>query len=201
MLARTDGLLTKALSQDESEERFSRPPVFNMLGVNYCFSSIVLDEFHRIEDVKGLEASAYEVDDILRAGARAPDAPKLIAMPEIDHGEMKLFDIFRPFVHTVLIFPAFDAHIDASSVITALAKYSPGLVSSVIVLPQDSSVSALDGISSGLVLRDEEGHAYKAYGVEAGQARIVIVRPDGWIGAIIRGVGGVEKYFSAIMAA
>lgn len=201
MLGRSDGLLKKAFSRDQPDGGFVRPPVFHMLGVNYCFSSIVLDEFHRKEDAKGLAASAYEVDDILRAGARAPDSPNLVTIHGKTNGETTLFDVFRTCIHTVLIFPASDKYAEDLSMTMILNKYQPGLVSSVVILPQESSVTILDGSSSDLVLKDAGGYAYNAYGVEAGKGRIVIVRPDGWIGAIVRGVEGVEKYFSMIFGA
>lgn len=201
MLGRSDGILRKTFSRDAPDVGVVRPPAFHMLGVNYCFSPIVLDEFHRIEDAKDLAASAYEVDDILRAGARAPDSPNLATIHGKTHGETTLFNIFRTCIHTVLIFPASDKYAEDPSITMTLNKYQPGLVSSVVILPQDSSVTIFDGSSSDLVLKDEGGYAYNVYGVEAGQSRIVIVRPDGWIGAIVRGVEGVEKYFSMIFGA
>lgn len=199
MLSRCDVLLRKALSHDDPDGTFARPPVFHMLGVNYCFSSVVLDEFHRIEDVKGLAASAYEVDDILRAGARAPDAPKLMVVNESRTRETRIFDILRTSTHTILIFSAPNAHTVIPTIMTILDKYQRGLIYSVVILPQGSSVPVYDWVSSDLIVQDEGGYAYEAYGVEAEQARVVIIRPDGWVGAIVRGVEGVEKYFSMVL--
>lgn len=170
-----------------------------MLGVNYCFSSIVLDEFHRIEDVKGLAASAYEVDDILRAGARAPDAPKLMDVNESSTRETRIFDILRTSCHTILVLPAPNAHTVIPTIMTTLDEYQRGLIYSVVILPQVSSVPVYDELSSDLIVQDQGGYAYEAYGVEAGQTRVVIVRPDGWVGAIVRGVEGVKKYFSMVL--
>ncbi|KAG2339451.1 hypothetical protein BDR05DRAFT_891842, partial [Suillus weaverae] len=38
-----------------------------------------------------------------------------------------------------------------------------------------------------LVLADQEGYAYSAYLVEPGQTKVFVIRPNGVIGAIVRG--------------
>ncbi|KAI6033347.1 hypothetical protein EDC04DRAFT_2706926 [Pisolithus marmoratus] len=48
------------------------------------------------------------------------------------------------------------------------------------------------------VLIDQAGHAYRGYVVEEQEARVVVVRPDGVVGAIVHGVTGLEQYFEGV---
>ncbi|KZP07005.1 hypothetical protein FIBSPDRAFT_875975, partial [Athelia psychrophila] len=52
-----------------------------------------------------------------------------------------------------------------------------------------------------IVLKDNLGHAYEGYAVmpSAEVITVYIVRPDGVVGGKVRGVEGVEKYFSGIL--
>ncbi len=50
------------------------------------------------------------------------------------------------------------------------------------------------------MLRDASGHAFKEYGLSPDAIHVVIVRPDGVIGAFVKGTEGVNKYFNTIMA-
>ncbi|KLO17521.1 hypothetical protein SCHPADRAFT_994344 [Schizopora paradoxa] len=170
------------------------------LDVNYRWSPIVFDErFGEAEAVKQPNAYGTEGHEA-RAGDRAPDAPNLrvIKRPanegKADLGEeTRLFDVFTPDRHTVLVF-----HGDATPILDALAKYPPELVRSVLVLPSNSSES--ESVSVDFVLKDMEGHAHNGYGVKEDLFQVVIVRPDGVIGAFVAGVDGVSKYFSLILS-
>jgi len=53
-----------------------------------------------------------------------------------------------------------------------------------------------------MVLEDTKGHASASYHSELqGGCDIVVVRPDGIIGAVVRGAEGVERYFGRIFNA
>ncbi|KAK0196716.1 hypothetical protein F5146DRAFT_1099167 [Armillaria mellea] len=157
-----------------------RNTALEMYGINYQYSSIVLEERDMepqdAEDVLAHVYSGYEGRGSLCAGDRAPDAPL---------GGMTLFSLFKLTVHTVLIF----------------SKWSTDLEVILKTLPVQTFVIAnanesLEGVS---VLVDSEVHARKAYMVEEDSLTIVIVRPDSFIGAIITDVEGVEWYFSKVL--
>ena len=165
------------------------------LGVNYRWSSILVDERHGA-DAKAKEGTidAYGAlgGDGLHAGDRAPDAPGLVNLKT--PGTTSLFDIFRPVRHTVLVFSK-DASV-AQDVLTALKAYPEGLVRSVVIIPQDGAETV--SADADLVLKDGEGHAYAGYGCSPSASTVIVVRPDGVVGAIAAGVSGVKKYFGTV---
>ena len=186
MLDITTGILNNIL-----KEKTVRDERVNMLGVNYRTSPIVLDEFTHAEPV-----SAYGVLDegALVAGDRAPDAPGLVVAPTSTETEAKtrLFDVFSPTYHTVLVFTP-DV-ISSTDVLEASRRYPEAVIRLVIVLPQDSGVA----VAQADVVVDRGGHAYRGYLTAKGEKRVVVVRPDGVVGAIVHGAEGVETYFSRI---
>ncbi|KAG2339393.1 hypothetical protein BDR05DRAFT_1003356 [Suillus weaverae] len=167
-----------------------RNPIVLMLGINYRFSNIVLDEFA----TPGKPINAYGVLDEghLEAGDRAPDAPHMLQVGGGESDVKTLFGLYRPWYHTVLVFAP--SHADATPILGALEAYDTSIVRSAVVLPSSASATS----PADLVLVDQEGHAYSAYLVEAGQTKVFVIRPDGVIGAIIHGAEGVKKYFSRI---
>lgn len=172
-----------------------RPSILYQLGVNYRSSSIVLDEFQEEDTTKATIASPYESDGILRAGDRAPDAPHLLDVRT--QKETTAFDIFRPFLHTVLLLKAVDGN-DAD--VTATSKYVGGLPRGVIqtvVIYAKGTHAPSSAIDADLVLEDTTSHAFDAYSLQ-GQSRIIVIRPDGYVGAIARGVEGIRRYFSKV---
>ncbi|TFY76138.1 hypothetical protein EWM64_g7872 [Hericium alpestre] len=131
--------------------------------------------------------------DRLHAGDRAHDAPGLV---DVKTGRTtRLFDVFGPTRHTVLVFAD---GADPVSVVKAVERLPAGTVRVVAVYPKSSSTGAVEGV--GLTLRDEDGHAYPAYGAASEAAKIAIVRPDGVVGALVGGIEGVEKYFKGVFA-
>ncbi|KAG1829223.1 FAD binding domain-containing protein [Suillus subalutaceus] len=170
-----------------------RNPITFMLGVNCRFSNIVLDEFA----IPGKPINAYGVLDEgnLEAGDRAPDAPNMLQVGGGKSGMKTLFGLYRPWYHTVLVFAS--NHADATPILGALEAYDTSVVRSAVVLPSSISATSI-APPADLVLVDQEGHAYSAYLVEAGQTKVFVIRPDGVIGAIVHGVEGVKKYFSKI---
>ncbi|KAI5117288.1 hypothetical protein M0805_009184 [Coniferiporia weirii] len=199
--------LTKASGTSEgavsdAEPLFRGRKIFQ-LELNYRWSSIVLDE-RFIEGGSGSEKNAYgTVGGNVRAGDRAPDAPGLVVLyrnPKLEkvgkvegkQGEsVRLFDIFNPGVHTILVFSA-----DATLFLElgrALKRLPENLVQTLLILSSASFGGR--GSKADLVLEDKEGHAFRGYGVDD-IASVIVVRPDGMIGAFVRGSKGVESYFT-----
>jgi len=189
----------------------------NMLGVNCRASPVVLDEYTVSAEEEG-PVSAYGVleEGVLVAGDRAPDAPGLVRMVGTDvvqadastvgQGEDKreerLFDVFDTSHHTVLMFTP-----DASTtrdVLAALQMCTPATagaggdaaVRPLVVLPRGSE--DITSFSAAEVVVDSQGYAYRAYLAAEGGTRVVVVRPDGVVGAIVHGAEGVKRYFSNI---
>ncbi|KAH7907326.1 hypothetical protein BJ138DRAFT_1137595 [Hygrophoropsis aurantiaca] len=191
MLNLTTVLLNKTIGRTEAtiENAFERGQRLYMLGVNYRFSPIVLDEF---SDAGPVDAYGLIQDGVLIAGDRAPDAPKLVSN---DGKHTRFFDIFRPAHHTVLMFAPDTTSV--TPIISALSQYQPGIVRPVVVLPSTAPSPNSTDITA---LVDEGGYAYGGYLVKNGETRVVIVRPDGVVGAIVAGEEGVKKYFNLVLA-
>ncbi|KAI6117272.1 FAD binding domain-containing protein [Pisolithus croceorrhizus] len=199
-----------------------------MLGVNCRTSPIVVDEFAPTS-TSGVAVvhNAYGniQEGVLRAGDRAPDAPGLVpvlksnravpntwgisALPPAEGLEnTRLFDIFAPIYHTVLIFAPALADPVVASVLAALQQCVPknGLVRPVVVLPNSlpdlgagvEGSSVQDQARGAEVLVDQAGHAYRGYVIENDEVKVVAVRPDGVVGAIVRGVEGLKRYFDGV---
>jgi len=190
MLNLTTGVLNQgAIGTDAS---FVRPSRLLMLGVNHRASSIVLEEV-----ALGLApVPAYgdsNVEGVLAAGDRAPDAPGLV---DAKDGEHRFFDVFRTTYHTVLVFaPNVEA---ATHIINAFDGKYAGVVRAVAVLPGSASLAKDEKAGNVLTLCDTHQHAYTGYRVHEGEARVVVVRPDGFIGASVRSAEGVKRYFAKI---
>ncbi|CCM01284.1 uncharacterized protein FIBRA_03333 [Fibroporia radiculosa] len=171
------------------------------LGVNYRWSSIVVDERNPPktgEDCEPLDAYGVDGGVGLRAGDRAPDAPGLVSVST--GADAKLTSLFRTFGsthHTVLLFTPDPANLTLA--LQSLKAHPAGLVLSAIVYPKDASNTlVIDQVDRCFV--DGEGHASMAYGISAQETAIVIVRPDGIIGGIVRGVDGLKTYFRNVFS-
>lgn len=201
MLDRTTALLDITVNPNRKatdSRPWQRSTSLNQLGVHYRWSSFVRDELNVEEQAPAQEnSSTYVVGEgeRLHAGDRAHDASELVSLETGKH--KRLFDIYGADHHTTVIFT--DQSQDAVSAVKALARYPKDAVRSVVVYPQSSLQSAVHGIDFTLI--DKRGHAYSAYPAAPGETIIVIVRPDGVVGGIVRGVDGLEKYFSKIFAA
>lgn len=208
MLDRTTRILKRTFTQKTSES-WNKANGLLQLGINYRWSSVVLDERKRAEDA---EFSDFDFDDegeeepsnpidayggstegILRAGDRAPDATALVDLSK--HATThRLFHIFTPKHHTVLIFSrALD---ECPAIVRTLKRLPPDLVRSVVLLRRGQGIPAYcQGVT--LVLEDREGYAHDAYAIEDEWA-VVVIRPDGVVGAILGGAEGLRSYFSKI---
>ena len=181
--------------QKSDETGFRRGGELRQLGVNYRWSSIVVDE-RTPKPKSAAEVNPYGsgADGSLRAGDRAPQAPGLVA----GASETSLFDIFGPDHHTVLLFnvPADEAE----RVVGAVRKYPAGIVKTVALSPQGASEPRVTG-QFDVVVTDKGGHAFSAYQVSPEKPTIVIVRPDGVVGGIVYELDGVKTYFGGVFNA
>ena len=201
MLDLTTKILKATIDKPDNENGWKRTGNLNQLGVNYRWSSIVVDQSTDSEKgPSGREAhSAYEVEDdgVLRAGDRAPDAPGLVKV-NFDNqksGEStSLFKLLSPTYHTVLIFAeAADVH---ATLQAGIEKFPKGLVRPVVLL-RAGTTNVIPDVSCD-VFEDRDGHAYQAYKGAEGANGVVIIRPDGVTGAIVKDVDWVERYFKGI---
>jgi hypothetical protein len=183
MLQVTTALLDKTRKGEDGA--WKRGGALSMLGVNYRTSPIVLDE--RSPELPEEERSPYGTlsAGVLRAGDRAPDAPGLI---KANGQKTRLFDLFDPRYHTALIFTK-----DTTGITSALEKYPSGTIMPFVIVKPDSINS-----KSEFTLIDGDGHVAKEYGLKEDQDTIVIVRPDGFIGAITFDAAGLDRYFGRI---
>ncbi|EED83917.1 hypothetical monooxygenase [Postia placenta Mad-698-R] len=183
---------------EDASKAWARPRDLKMLGVNYRWSSIVLDERHPREasekDMQLLDAYGADTSGGLHAGDRAPDAPGLAVVEEgnVSTETTSLFRIFDSAHHTVLIFSSDGSQIAA--VLKATKKLPPRLIRTVVIYPRDSSPSlAVSG--ADVVCVDRDGYGHSGYGASPDGTTVSIVRPDGIVGALVSGEAGLEAYF------
>lgn len=200
MLTMTTEVLDKALANKEGAwERGAR---FFQLDVHYRGSAITLEDDPEREGAPDPPVNVYTFGTMgrVRAGDRAPDAPHLLDLRKGSVGT--LFDVLTPAKHTVLVFT--QGNSAADNVLGALRAYPAAHVQSVVIMPAFASVredAELPG--AGWVLKDADRHAYEGYSVDHAttghEAVVVVVRPDGFVGAIGRGAGSVQAYFAKIL--
>ena len=73
-----------------------------------------------------------------------------------------------------------------------------GTLHKVVLLPAGAAATAVQGVDVTLV--DNEGHAYNAYPPATQGFSVIIVRPDGVVGAVVRGAEGAKRYLDGIFA-
>lgn len=197
--AQDEGIIAKDANADEYWKRGWK---LTQLDLNYRHSPIILDERFEGDKIANADVHGAEGHD-LRAGDRAPEAPGLRVSARLDTQTQttKLFDIFTPNAHTVLIFPTANEKETQSfvdSVVQKLKGLPNGLVRVVLILPKSHPNTSGSIFGIDIVVRDDEGHAYTNYGLNTDAATVVLVRPDAYIGGIVNGSNGVEKYFSMV---
>lgn len=186
------------------------------LGVNCRWSSVVVDEqqpdtdplddefddfdFGEGEDEEEDDSFNTFVDRPLSAGDRAPDSPGLVVLkhptadkPPADACTTSLFRTFLASHHTVLIFS--DASRSAA-VIRLLTSIVPHAVQSVVVVRAQGTITEQHELADW-VLEDRAGYAYSTYALRDG-CDIVVVRPDGLVGAVVRSRSGLQRYFRGV---
>ncbi|KIK42075.1 hypothetical protein CY34DRAFT_759428, partial [Suillus luteus UH-Slu-Lm8-n1] len=175
----------------------SRPHQLVMLGINYRWSSIVLDKRSYPQlasngDLKNLAYTDYP-GELLVAGDRAPNAPDLVT--GVNH-VTSLFDLLSTVRHTVLLFSS-AAKSESVSSIQHSVQYSfpDGQQKILMVYPSSPLEYGYDN-----AVFDRNGFAHTAYKVKKddNHPTVVIIRPDGIIGAIGFGANDVEEYSSLI---
>ena len=196
MLNITTGILNRVQGSGSLDQVMHQDQKLTMLGVNYRWSPIVIDEVTKADPVNAYRALD---ESTLVAGDRAPDAPALsVVRAGARITETRFFDLFKTTYHTVLVFGP-----DAGSVediIGALSLYSRDIIRLVVVLPRDAVATESSTVTSRAdVVVDAAGHAYRAYLTEKGEKKVVVVRPDGVAGAIVRGAEGLKAYIEKIL--
>ncbi|KAK0501625.1 monooxygenase [Armillaria luteobubalina] len=189
MLEKTSELHKKTLTPGGGQTSWARGFELRQLGVNYRSGPIVIDET-LVKDEEVIDPYHSGDDGMVRGGDRAPNAPGLIFVDDLKR-ETSLFDIFGSSYHTILIFSE-----DNTVVLDALKNYPAGIIKSVVILPKKPT----GVISADYVLVDGDGYAYKHYKMVEKLTKIVVVRPDGMIGGLVRNVDGLKEYFNRILA-
>ncbi|KAF9263188.1 hypothetical protein L218DRAFT_1077428 [Marasmius fiardii PR-910] len=199
MLGKTTALFRKTFeSKNASSEAWQRGFELRMFGVNYRGSPIVVDEGYHDSPKQHSQADPYRAGDdgTIRSGDRAPEAPGLVDERGL---ETSFYEVFRSVVHTVLVF---DGHEEGCvSVLEQLSRCPRGTVQSVVLHPKSSAPVAGAAGRADRVLEDRDGFAYGNYRIEGDNVkRVVVVRPDAYIGALVEGNEGLERYFSGIFS-
>ncbi|RDB23743.1 Pentachlorophenol 4-monooxygenase [Hypsizygus marmoreus] len=218
MLDRTTKILNRTFKENHHSEGWESSGELLQLGVNCRWSSIVIDERKQAElaedadfadfdfgdesdeekpDEEKIDSYGMRAGSVLRAGDRAPDAPGLIprmtgSKPSIT--TRHLFQLFGSSYHTVLIFTP--ALAQCLPILKALAIYPQGTIRSAVIVPPGRPVPP-QSAGADFVLEDRDGHAHEGYGINE-KWGVVIVRPDGVVGAIVGGASGVREYFTRI---
>ncbi|KIJ65140.1 hypothetical protein HYDPIDRAFT_153117 [Hydnomerulius pinastri MD-312] len=198
MLKLTTHLLDKNIEADRVAQAKSwrRGEETYMLGVNYRGSRILVDDFGHESEGVGRNPYGDLNEDAVRAGDRAPDSPGLRLISGTSKPVKRLFDIFRPVHHTILVFTEDAEYI--SSVVSTVKGLPGRIARTVVVRPRNSEAASVHG--ADMEVGDGQGYAYRFYGVQGRTSRTIIVRPDGVVGAIIGEVEGVKKYFGLILS-
>lgn len=183
MLQFTNGIAAQTFKAGAASSAWTRSRAGTQLGMHYHWSSILRDELNVKATDGTADAGAYASEgaaDVLRAGDRAPDAPELVGA---DGKATTLYDLFGTTHHTVLVFEP--SLIDAANKV--ISRFPSDLVRTIVL-----NAPGVPGAYS-----DAAGHARRAYGA----AEMAVVRPDGVVGALVRGSEGLEAYFGGIFSA
>ena len=199
MLGKTTELFNKSMEKSGDTTISLSKFEMTQLGVNYRGSSIIGED-----DVRGttttVKVSGYNRDSETAAcpGDRAPQVPSLINASR-EHKHETLFDIFSASHHSVLVFAKNYEENSALALSSVIKRLPENTVRSVLILPPESNVKEL-GVVYDEVFIDSGGHGPSSYGLPSDQSYFVVVRPDGVVGARVREVAGVERYFRKIFS-
>ncbi|KAJ8093949.1 hypothetical protein PM082_009832 [Marasmius tenuissimus] len=193
MLDKTTQLMNKTFqrSSENNMGAWTRDWELKQFGINYRGSSFVVDErFTNPNEPVDPYRSGH--DGSAHAGDRAPYAPGLVLSG--DEKTCGLYDLFDIKSHTVLVFSRPGSPL-VDEVQGALSGSDGELVRGVVIFPQGTDSSEVSSLRS---LVDAEGYAYKHFKVSQDEELAVVVRPDGYIGAVVKGTWGLRSYLSKI---
>ncbi|KAF8185933.1 FAD binding domain-containing protein [Mycena galopus ATCC 62051] len=152
-------------------EAWARGGDLDMLGVNYAGSSIVQEGK---APVAGANAYSKGEGGLSKQRIAPPTRPASAT------------------VHTVLLFGG-----DETARAEVLHRLPKDAIRAVRLLPEFQTTD--DAATSALVLEDRLGHAYAGYGVHVDKLTVVVVRPDGVVGAVMSSAECMERYFQKIL--
>ncbi|TFK39697.1 FAD binding domain-containing protein [Crucibulum laeve] len=176
-----------------SDSGWRRDGDLQQLGVNYRSSPIVVDE----EASESVAPAAYNSgsETEARAGDRAPEAADLVDITNEDK-TTSLFKIFGASYHTILIF---SGTVEEHAALAEASKKLPkDTVRSILITSTADGVTTQHKDLFSQVLLDPQHIAFSTYWTPSDSLGVVVVRPDGVIGARVRDVSGLQKYFSGI---
>ena len=199
MLKKTTLLLDKTYTENDVEKsHWKREFEMRQLGVNYRGSKLVVDEKYTGEE--GSEEEKVDpyrggLDGKAKAGDRAPAAGSLVVLKgrgESDASELSLYDLFNSAKHTAIVF-AKDKGEELEGLLSMVTGLFPRDTVQTVVVHSQTGRAVSD--SADYVVFDKEGLAFKNYNVrEEDRCRLFLVRPDGYIGAVVEGQKGLEEY-------
>jgi len=170
-----------------------RNTALEMYGINYRYSDLVLEQRDTKPrdqtDALARAYAGYEGLGTLCAGDRAPEASGLV----IDGKDTSLFKLLTLSKHTVLIFTDFANVGDIRKALDSSSKYPEVVVQTMIVTGKE-----VGDFGGATIVVDRDSNARSTYLVEEGLMTVVIVRPDGFIGAILYDTDGIDGYFGKI---
>ncbi|THU75398.1 hypothetical protein K435DRAFT_577609, partial [Dendrothele bispora CBS 962.96] len=196
MLNKTTELFRKTFGS-QGQDGWVRGYELKQFGVNYRSSPILIDQkYTEVEETSDPYRSGD--DGSVRAGDRAPDAPGLVKMSSSaeaskDKEALPFFDLFKPSSHTVIVFAGERPAEEVDAILTTTTAYPKGSIQTAVVYLRTPTTSSAD-----YLLVDRDGHAYKNYVVSEREISVVVVRPDGYIGALVFQPEGLKSYFSKI---
>ncbi|EAU90556.2 monooxygenase [Coprinopsis cinerea okayama7 len=196
MLNLSTEYLDKALNQCPGEGgEWSRDGALHQLGINYRWSSIVLSD-SGCKKTPPIDSYGRVATDVLQPGDRAPDSSGICLVETratIPLVISRLSDVYKTTHHTVVIFTGV---VDAKTVLMELSRYSGVLIQIVAVVPSEGYTSGSLPSTVDFVFTDTDGRVSQTYTEE--ESGLIIVRPDGMIGAMLRSSSSVHDYFSGI---
>ncbi|OCH86653.1 monooxygenase [Obba rivulosa] len=201
MLKMTTQILDRTIvAKTLDDSVWNRSGELLQLGVHYRWSSLIVDERPGAGEniAPRLPVAARgTLEGVLYAGDRAPEATNLrkVIGPDTVDGVTSLFRVFALSLHTVLFFAASNVE-GLEDALKASKRYPADRIRTVSILRTHTTAPSVAGVD--LVLMDEDGHAYTGYGVDGDKLTVIIVRPDGVVGAIVHGSEGILRYFERV---
>lgn len=168
---------------------FPGVPDLRQFGVNYRWSSIVVDDIPSHKP----EITAYgAAQGDVHAGDRAPDATGLV---NDKTGEVtSIFKILNCFQHTAFVFT--DSIQKVVPLIDALKTCPPGTFQQIVILRDPLNLKT-EYPPAYLVLDDSSGHAYRNYKINE-ISKVIVIRPDGIVGASTSDTKKLKMYLNLI---